>query len=170
MLFIILESNLLAVEPGLLFWSAVTFLILLFILYKLAWKPILSAIDNREKHIQESIQRAEDAQKKAEENLNSYKRIMEDARKESQEILEKGKKTAETLRADILAKANEESARLIEKAKKEISLEREKALQEIRNLAVDLSLSAASKLMQRSIGGDDHERIVERYIKEMKIL
>ena len=169
MLFVIMSSNLLAVEPGLVVWSAITFLILLLILRKLAWKPILNAIENRESHIRESIERAEEAQKKAEENLKSYQKIMEDARKESQEILEKGRKTAETMREEILEKAKQESTRMVEKAKKEISLEREKSLDEIRRLAVDLSLSAASKLVERSLKDPDHAKIVEQYIKEMKV-
>jgi F-type H+-transporting ATPase subunit b len=169
MLFVILESNLLAVEPGLVVWSAITFLLLLLVLRKFAWKPILSAIENRETHIRESIERAEEAQRKADENLKSYQKIMEDARKESREILEKGRMTAETMREEILDKAKEESARMVEKAKKEISLEREKSLDEIRRLAVDLSLAAASKLVERSLKDSDHEKIVEQYIKEMKV-
>ena len=118
MLFIILESNLLAVEPGLLFWSFVTFLILFFVLRKIAWKPILEMIEKRENHIRESLERAENAQKKADESLKSYQKMMEESRKESQEIIENGRKTAKIMREEILAKANEESSRLIDRAKK----------------------------------------------------
>lgn len=169
MLFVMMDSNLLAVEPGLLFWSAVTFLILLWVLRKLAWKPILGMLEKRENTIRESLERAEEAQKKAEENLKTYEKMMNEAKKESQEILENGRKTAQTMREEILAKANEESSRMIERAKKEISMEREKAVDEIKSLAVELSLSAASKLVERSLKDQDHQRIVETYIKEMKV-
>jgi F-type H+-transporting ATPase subunit b len=83
--------------------------------------------------------------------------------------LSKGRKTAEAVRDEILSKSNEEARRLLEKAKKDISLEREKALADIRNLAVDLSLSAASRLVERSFTEDDQKKIVENYLKEIKI-
>ena len=143
MLFILLEASLLSVNPGLIFWTVVTFLLLIFILYKLAWNPILTAVENREKHIADSIDRAEKAQKEAEENLKTYQEMIENAKKETQEIINKGRKTAESMRDDIIAKSNEESSRILEKAKKDISLEREKTLEEIRGLIVDLSMSAA---------------------------
>ena len=73
------------------------------------------------------------------------------------------------MREEILAKANEESSRLIDRAKKEIGLEKEKAVDEIKNLAVDLTISVASKLVERSLKDKDHEKIVESYIKEMKV-
>ncbi|HDL18889.1 MAG TPA: ATP synthase F0 subunit B [Bacteroidetes bacterium] len=170
MLFILLESSsLLSVNPGLIFWTVVTFLLLLFILQKLAWKPIISAVENREKRIQESLDRAEKMQQEAEEKLTSYQKMLEDAKKETQEILSKGRKTAEVVREEILSKSNEEARRLLEKAKKDISLEREKALADIRNLAVDLSLSAASRLVERSLTEDDQKKIVANYLKEIKI-
>lgn len=169
MLFIILEANLLNVNPGLIFWTVVTFLLLVLILHRLAWKPILTAVENRERRITDSPDRAEQAQKEAEEKLASYQQMIENAKKETREILMKGRKTAESLRDEILNKSNEEASRMLEKAKKEISLEREKALEEIRDLAVDLSLSAASRLLARSLTTQDHKKIVEEYLKEIKI-
>ena len=169
MLFIILESSLLSVNSGLIFWTVVTFLLLVFILYKLAWKPILSAVENREQRIQESLDRAEQAQKEADEKLETYQKMVDEAKKETQEIIAKGRKTAESLREDIVSKANEESSRIVENAKKDISLEREKALEEIRNLIVDLSMSAASKLVDRSLTDQDHKKLVESYLKEINV-
>ncbi len=169
MLFIILESSLISVEPGLMVWTVVTFFLLMFALYKLAWKPILSAVENRERRIKESLEKAEQAQKQAEENLKAYQQMLENAKKETQEILNKGRKTAEMLREEILNKANEEAARILEKAKRDINLEREKALEEIRSLAVELSLTAASKLVERSLSDEEHKRLVEQYLKEIKV-
>jgi F-type H+-transporting ATPase subunit b len=169
MLFIILESSLLSVNSGLIFWTVVTFLLLIFILYKLAWKPILSAVENREQRIQESLDKAEQAQKEADEKMETYQKMIEEAKKETQDIIAKGRKTAESLREDIVTKANEESSRIVENAKKDISLEREKALEEIRNLVVDLSMSAASKLVNRSLTDQDHKKLVEGYLKEINV-
>ncbi len=169
MLLIILESSLLSVNPGLIVWTVITFLMLLFVLYKIAWKPILAAVANRERRIQESLDRSEQAQREADEKLASYQQLLENAKKETQEIVAKGQKATEAMREEILLKTKEDSARLLEKAKKEISLEREKALEEIRGLAVDLSLTAATKLMQRSMTDQDHRKIVERYLQELKV-
>ena len=169
MLFIILESSLLSVNTGLIFWTVVTFLLLMFILHKLAWKPILSAVENRENRIRDSLEKAEKAQKEADERLASYQQMIKNAKKETQQILDKGRKGAESLREEILAKSKDEASRILEKTKKEISLEREKALAEIRNLVVDLSISAASKLVERSLTDQDNKKIVENYLKEIKI-
>ncbi len=169
MLFITLQSSLISVNPGLMIWTALTFLLLLYALYKLAWKPILSAVENRERRIRESLEKAEEAQRKAEESLQAYQKMLDEAKKETQEILNKGRKTAEMLREEILNKANDEAARLLEKAKRDINLEREKALEEIRSLAVDLSLTAASKLVERSLSDKEHKQLVERYLKEIKV-
>lgn len=170
MLFIIMaESNLLNVNPGLIFWTTLTFLLLMFILYKLAWKPILTAVANREKQIRDSLEKAEKIQKEAEEKLASYQQMLENAKKETQEILNNGRKTAESFREESLAKSKEEASRILEKTKKEIALEREKALAEIRGLVVDLSLAAASKLVERSLTGPDNKKIVENYLKEIDI-
>ena len=170
MLFIIMaESSLLNVNPGLIFWTTLTFLLLMFILYKLAWKPILTAVGNRENHIRDSLEKADKMQKEAEEKLESYQQMLENAKKETQEILNNGRKTAEAFREESLTKSKEEASRILEKTKKEISLEREKALAEIRRLVVDLSLAAASKLVERSLTGPDNQKIVENYLKEMDI-
>ncbi len=170
MLFIIMaESSLLSVNPGLIFWTTLTFLLLMFILYKLAWKPILTAVANREKQIRDSLEKADKMQIEAEEKLASYQQMLENAKKETQGILNNGRKTAESFREESLAKSKEEASRILEKTKKEISLEREKALAEIRSLVVDLSLAAASKLVERSLTGPDNKKIVENYLKEIDI-
>jgi len=168
-MWIVLEASLVSVNPGLMVWTAVTFVLLLFALYKLAWKPILSAVENREQRIRESLEKAEEAQRKAEESLQAYQKMLEDAKKETQEIINRGRKTAESLREEILAKANEEASRMLEKAKREINLEREKALEEIRNLAVELSLTAASKLVEHELTKEEHKKLIEQYLKEIRV-
>jgi len=160
---------LLQINPGLIFWTVVTFLVLLWTLQKLAWKPIVSALESREQRIQSALDEAEKNRQEAEKKLAEYQQMIEQAKKESQEIVNKGRKTAEMLKNEIVQKADEEATRLVEKARREISLEREKAIEDIRKLAVDLSLEAASKLIGRSLTDADHKQIVKKYIQEMKL-
>ncbi len=160
---------LLQVNPGLIVWTTITFLFLLWVLKKLAWKPILSALESREERIRSALDDAEKNRQEAEKKLAEYEKMIEDAKRESQEIVNKGRKTAEMLKEEVVQKANEEAARMLEKAKREISLEREKAVDEIRKLAVDLSVDAASKLIGKNLTDEDHKKIAEKYIQEMKL-
>ncbi len=160
---------LLRADPGLIVWTAITFLILLWALKKLAWKPILGALESREERIRSALDEAEKNRQEAEKKLAEYEKMIEQARRESQEIVNKGRKTAEMLKEEVVQKANEEAARMLEKAKREISLERERAVDEIRKLAVDLSVSAASKLIAKNLTDADHKKIAEKYIQEMKL-
>ncbi|MDZ7373916.1 MAG: F0F1 ATP synthase subunit B [candidate division KSB1 bacterium] len=159
---------LLRVNPGLIIYTVLTFLLLLFILKKLAWKPILGALEERERRIQESLEGAEKAKRQAEELLAQQRQMLEAARQEAQEILEQSRKAAEAVRQQILADARAQANQMLEKAQREIALSRDKAIDEIRKLAVDLSIAAAEKVIRRSLGPEEHRRLVEEAIEEMK--
>jgi len=159
---------LLKVNPGLIFYTVVTFLLLLYILKKLAWKPILGALEEREKRIQESLESAEKARRESEELLQKQHDMLESARKEAQQILDQSRKAAEATRQEILANARAEAEQMLERAKREIVLSRDKAIEEIRNLAVDLSIAAASKVIRKTLSREEHRRLVEEAIQEMK--
>lgn len=159
---------LLKINPGLIFYTVVTFLLLLFILKKLAWKPILGALEERERRIQESLESAEKARRESEALLEQQRQVLEEARKEAQQILEQSRKAAEATRQEILTSARQEAQQMIEKAKREIALSRDKAMDELRKLAVDLSIAAAAKVIRRSLDREEHRKLVEEAIQEMK--
>ncbi|GBD93047.1 ATP synthase subunit b, sodium ion specific [bacterium BMS3Abin05] len=160
---------LLNVNPGLIFWTVVTFLFLLLVLKKLAWKPILGGLESREQWIKDTLDDAEKRRREAEQKLAQYEQMLDQAKKETQEIINNSRKTAEMMKNEIVRQANEEAMRLIEKARRDISLESEKAIEEIRKLAVDLSVEAASKLIGQTLTGSGHREIVKKYIQEMKL-
>ncbi|RMD93687.1 MAG: ATP synthase F0 subunit B [Calditrichaeota bacterium] len=159
--------SLLNPNTGTIFWTALTFLFLLWALRKLAWKPLLSALNERENRIRESLEKAEEAQKQAEKNIEEYQKMLEKARQESQALIEKGRKTAESVREEIIQNAREEASRLLERAKKEISLEREKAVDEIKKLAVDISLIATRKAIGKALTPQDHKMLIDEALKEI---
>jgi len=160
---------LLNVNPGLIIWTVITFVLLLLVLRKLAWGPLLNAVREREKRIEESLAKAEEARKEAERRLAEYEAMIQQAKLESQEIIERGRRTAESMREEILQKTREEADRMVEKARREIALERERALEEIRDTAVSLSLEMASKLIGETITPETHQKLIKEYVKEIKV-
>jgi len=159
--------NLLTPDAGTLFWTAMTFLLLLWALKRLAWAPLVRALDERENRIRESLDKAEKSQADAEQSLAKYQEMIESARQESQELIAKGKKTAETMREELIQKAHADAEALLERAKREISLEREKAVDELKKLAVDLSLAATKKAIGKALTPKDHEALVQQALKDM---
>ncbi len=159
--------ELLTPHSGTIFWTAVTFLLLLYILKKMAWKPLISALNEREKRIRESLEKAEESRRLAEKNMAEYQQLLDKARKESQELIERSRKTAETMREEIIQSAKEEADRLLERAKREIALEREKAVDELKKLAVDLSLAATRKVIGKALTPKDHESLIQEALKEI---
>lgn len=152
---------------GTIFWTTLTFLLLLFILKKKAWGPILQALDEREKRIKESLEKADAAQKETEEALVKNQEIMDQAKKEAQELLAKSRKTAETTKEDILQKAKTEAASVLDRAKREIFLEKEKAVEDIRKQTAELSVMIASKLIGKTLSKDDHKNIIDDSLQKM---
>lgn len=162
------EFNILEINPGLMFWTIVTFVILFLILKKIAWGPILEALEKREKTIRDSLDEASRTREEAQKLFEDYNQKLEKAGAEAQKVLEEGRAMGENMKNDIVAKAREEAEAIVTRGKNEIDLETEKAISEIRKQAVDLSLNAASKIVKKTLTGEDHERIVLEAINEIK--
>ncbi|MCK5032667.1 MAG: F0F1 ATP synthase subunit B [Calditrichia bacterium] len=157
----------LSLDPGVMIWAWITFVVLLFLLYKIAWKPILSAIDNREKLIQDSIEQAEKAKKESEELLEKHEKLIRNAEEEAQKIIKENKELAEKSRQELIEHAKEESNKLREKAKLEIEHEKESALQALRSEVVDLTMTATKKLIGDVLDDSKHRGIIENYIQKL---
>jgi F-type H+-transporting ATPase subunit b len=159
--------ELLTPQGGTIFWTAVTFAILLIILGKLAWRPILEMLDEREKKISESLEQAEIARAEAEKTMAEQNKIIEAAKKEAQEILNTSRNAADSTKEEIVQKAKQEADQLLNKAKREIELSRDKAIEEIRDLAVELSMTATTKLIGKSLDEKEHKALIEQSIKNI---
>lgn len=164
------EFNILEVNPGLMFWTIVTFVALFLILKKFAWGPILEALEKREKTIKDSLDRAARARDEAQKILDEYNRRLEKAGAEAQRILDEGRSMGEEMKRDIVAKARTEAEEIVARGKNEIHLERDKAISEIRKHAVDLSLLAASRVVKKTLTEEDHRRIVLEAIDEIEAM
>lgn len=161
------KGGLLNVSPGLIFWTIITFLILLIILKKTAWQPILQALKEREDAIRSSLEKAEQARREAEEILEKNKRNIAEAEEQVKKIINEGRDYANRVRNEILKKANQEAQKMIETAKKEIETKKQEALGELKEIVADLSIQAAEKILEESLDKEKHRKLIEKLIQNL---
>lgn len=149
-----------AVHGGTLFWSVITFLLLLVVLKKIAWQPIIEALDDRENEIKNALNSAEKARKDAEKATNDYEQLMNKARLEAQQIIVDSKASADRVKQEIKKNAEKEAKSLLDNASSQIHLEKQKALEEIKAVVVDFSILAASKIIERNLNSEDNIKII----------
>ncbi|WP_294346013.1 F0F1 ATP synthase subunit B [Prosthecochloris sp.] len=164
---IVLSGGLLDPNPGLIFWTTVTFVIVLFILKKFTWGPMLNALEEREKGIQDSIDRAYTAKEEAEEVLRKNKALLAKADSEAEKIVREGKEYGDKLRAEITEKAHTEAARMIASAKDEIEQEKRRALMELRTEVADLAVKGAEKIIMANLDAEKQKKIVDSMIQDL---
>lgn len=155
---------------GTIFWTALTFIVLLLLLRKYGWSPILSMLDERELRIKESLQAADLARKEAQKGNEERQKVMEAARREAQDILLAVRQTAEKSREEIMKKAQDDAGALLDRAKREIETSRDDALKEIRKLAVELSMAATEKLIGKSLSAEEHQKLISDSLQKMERL
>ncbi len=160
-------DNLLAINPGLMIWTIVSFLIFVFLLRKLAWGPIMSGLDMREKGIRDSIEQAERNREESEKILDEQKEALRRTHEEAKEMIARSRDSAEKEGNRIIEKARKEGDDLIERARAEIRSEERRAVEEVRRQAVDIALDAAGRLIRKSLETEDHRRIVEDFIARL---
>lgn len=161
------KGGLLDINPGLIFWTIITFLILLFILKRTAWKPILQSLAEREENIRASLEKAEQARREAELILQENSRRLAEAEEQVKKIINEGREYSNKLRAEILEKANQEAKRMIDLAQQEIERKKEEALDELRDVVSELSIQAAEKILEKSIDKEENKKIVEKLIQNI---
>jgi len=155
---------LLNIEPGLIIWTVITFIVLLIVLRKVAWGPILTTLEQREQTIRNSLDEAQRARQEGEQLLIQHQQVLADANREVLRLLEQGREEAERLRVSMTDQAREEAQRLTEAARREIIRERQLAMQELKNTAADLALAAAGRLLNTVMTGEDHRRLVTEFL------
>ena len=154
-------------EPGLIIWTLISFFILLILLRKVAYPQILKAMKNREETIKQQLEEAQKIKKEAEAFLEDYKRQLAEARSEAQKVINEGKELGENMRKEIIQKAQEESNHIVKRAQEEIELQKQKAILELQERIADLSIMAASKVINKSLNPEDHRRLVEEYLSKV---
>ena len=150
---------------SLIFWEVVSFGILLWVLYKFAFPPILEALETRERKIRDSIEQAEQNRLTAEQRLAEYEAKLNGAAQEAEAIVAEAKAKAQRLLEENEQRLRTESERIQAETTQEIERERRKALQDIRNEAADLALTVAERVLERSLSDDDHRRLAQQAVQ-----
>ena len=158
----------LEVHGGLLIWTWITFLVVLFVLAKLVWKPMLAMLDEREGKIAQALADADKAGEDAREAKRKFQETVELARKEAMTIVTESKENAEKLKQSILDQADEKAKSMVEEAQKRIDLEKEKAVAEIRTQVAELSIEIARKLIRKNLDSAGDRELIEESLKSIE--
>lgn len=162
-----INKDLLRVEPGLMIWTLITFGLLVLILWRTAWKPIIGALDARVKKVRSDIDTAEETKNQAEQILKLHQELLSKAQADSEKIIAEGISEAEKIRSEIVEKARNEARVVIDRALQEITLEKEKAVNELKNEVVLFSTEIAAKVMQKNLESKDQQELVNKLITEL---
>jgi F-type H+-transporting ATPase subunit b len=154
-------------DPGLFIWTILTFLVLLGLLAKFAWRPLLQALDSRQEAIRKSLDDAQQAKLELERLQRESAQIIREARVEAESIVSRSRSDAERLKEEIKQTARAEAGTILQNAERQIGLETQRALQQIRHEAVDLSVMIASKLIQRNLSKEDNEKLIDEAIRQV---
>jgi F-type H+-transporting ATPase subunit b len=155
-------------DPGLFIWTIVTFLVLVTILAKFAWKPLLEALESRQALIRKSLDDAVQAKQDLERLNLEAAQIMSKARVDAEAVVARSQADADRLREEMKQKAKADADVIVKSAQRQIQLETNRALQQIRLEAVDLSVMIASKLIQRNLTKEDNEKLIDDALKQVE--
>ena len=163
-----MDNALVQPDPGLFFWTIAVFLVLLFLLKRFAWGPLLAALDERQAGIRKSLDDADQARKELEQVREEAEAIIGKARAEADGIISDARADGGRLRDDLRQQAQQQAQAIVENAERQIQQERDRALQQIRQEAVDMSLMIASKLIRRNLTAEDNASLIDEALKQVQ--
>lgn len=155
---------------GLIFWTTIVFLLLVFILSKYAWKPILNAVKTREQGIEDALSAAEKAKKEMEELKAGNEKILAQAKAERDALLKEARETKDSIVAEAKAKATKEAERIMTAAREQITNEKNAAITELKNQVASLSIEIAEKILRSELSSDDKQKaLVNNLMKDVNL-
>ncbi|MEJ7646013.1 MAG: F0F1 ATP synthase subunit B [Chryseolinea sp.] len=162
--------ELLTPGTGLIIWQTFVFLLLVVLLAKLAWKPILSSLKDREKSIQDALDTAEKARQEISKLKGDNENLLKLAREERDRMLREAREASNRLREEAETVAKKSADKIIEDARAAINIEKQAALKEIKVQVATFSLEIAEKLLKENLSNDKAQKdLVERYVKDLKV-
>jgi F-type H+-transporting ATPase subunit b len=161
------QPNILAIEAPLAIWTVVVFGVLLIILAKFAWKPMMKALHDREEHVEHCLLEAERARNEAERLMAENQKNLAKAAEQMRAMIESGKKEGEAIAASIVQKAQAEAEAARERAERDIATARDQALEEIFTKTADLAVAVAGKVLSRDLTDADQKRLADAAMAEL---
>ena len=157
-------------DVGLLFWTVISFFVLLFLLRKFAWKPIVGTVNDREKSIREALDSAENARLEMENLQADNERILKEARAEREAMLKEARELKAKIVADAKDEAQEQASKMIEQAQTAIASEKKSAMAELKNHVAGLSVEIAEKMVREELSNKDKQlKLVDEMLGEAKL-
>ncbi len=160
-------NPLIEVRPGLMIWTIVCFLVVLFVLKKYAFGPIQQMIDQRRERIEQAIAEADNAREEARKLLEEHRKLIGQAKAESEEILVEARRLADAQRDRVKQETEEDRQRRLEETRRQIEQATAQALGQIRDEVGKLSLLAAEKITRKSLTGADQQRLIDEALAEI---
>lgn len=162
------ETNIFNADIGNFIFTLIIFGLVIVVLGKFAWRPLLKVLHERERSIRESLESARDERERAEKLLADYKAQLDQARVEATAIVEEGRRDADVVRRRILEEGREQGAELLERARREIQLATDTAIKELYDQTADLSVKVAAGIIRKELSPEDHQQLVAESLDEMK--
>jgi F-type H+-transporting ATPase subunit b len=162
-----MDNPLVQVEPGLAIWTILTFLALLFLLAKYAWRPLLRALDARQETIRKSLEDAQQARQAAEDANKNSELILKQARADAEAIIAAGRAESEKFREEMRQTAKADAEAIMRDAQSRIATETDRALRKIRGEIADLSVDIATKLIRRNCSREANIDLIEETLNQI---
>jgi F-type H+-transporting ATPase subunit b len=162
------KGGLLTPSGGLMLWTLVIFIVVLFVLSKFAYPKILEAVEAREKTLADAIEAAKKDRDEAAKLLAEHQKALAATRDEAQKIITDARTAGEKVRADVIEQAHKEQQTMLERARAEIVSEKDKALAELRKQTVELAVRAASKVIERNLDVESNRAVVESFLASIE--
>jgi len=161
------KVNLLSPNGGLMFWTLLIFIVLLFVLSRFAFKPLLAAVEAREAALDAAINKAQQDREAAARLMAEQQAQLDAARGEAQRFIAEGRATAEKIKATMLEETKAQQQEMLDRARRDIDSEKVRAIAELRREAVDLALAGAGKLIARNLDDAGNRKLVEDFLNSI---
>jgi F-type H+-transporting ATPase subunit b len=162
--------ELLTPGTGLILWQLIVFLLLFFLLSKLAWKPIITSLKERERSIQDALDTAERARLEMSRLKSDNENLLKQAREEREKILRDARDVSARIKEEAEQNAKKSADRIIDDARTAINNEKQAALKEVKDVVANLSLDVASKILRKNLSNDQAQKdLTQQYIKDIKL-
>lgn len=163
------KVNLLSPNGGLMFWTLLIFIALMLVLSRFAFKPLLAAVEARERSLQDAIDSAKKDRDAAMQLLEEQRHLLDAARTDAQRFIADGRLTAEKLKASMLEETKSLQQEMLDRARRDIDNEKTRAIAELRREAVDLALAGAGKLIARNLDDAGNRKLVEEFLASIPV-
>jgi F-type H+-transporting ATPase subunit b len=159
--------NLLSPNGGLMLWTVLIFIVLMIVLSRFAFKPMLAAVQAREAALQAALDQAKADREEAARLLAEHRAQLEAGRAEAQRLIADGRAVSDKMRSDMLESTRLQQAELLERARRDIEGEKTRAIAELRREAIDLAIAGAGKIIERNLDNDGNRKLVDSFLASL---